>query len=210
MTSVNARADELADEPADQPADKPSGDPADGVPTGGDPADERAANVAADVAAESAAVAARAAPSGVDRRERLRSTIESLLRRRQDVKQSYAKLAGVSSIDQRDSEPFAVDHEHLRRFCQIMVDYTAMGHFEVYQRIIEGMERRQAVKDAANDVYPAIAETTDYLVDFDDRYENFDASPDELERLKGDLSRLGEIIVLRSKFEDQILAALSR
>lgn len=196
MTAVNAR-----------PTDSAAG-------SSGDTADELAANVAAnvaaDVAAESAAVAAKAAPSGVDRRERLRSTIEALIKLRQDVSRSYAMLAGISAIEQRNSEPCKVDHAHLRRFCQIMVDYTAMGHFEVYQRIIEGKERRQAVKDAAADVYPAIAETTDHLVDFNDQYENFNASADEIERLAGDLPRLGEIIVMRGKLEDQILAALSR
>jgi len=192
MTAVNARPTEPA------------------ASASGDPADELAANVAADVAAESAAVVAKTAPSGVDRRERLRSTIEALIKLRQDVSRSYAMLAGISAIEQRDCEPCKVDHEHLRRFCQIMVDYTAMGHFEVYQRIIEGKERRQAVKDAAADVYPAIAETTDHLIDFNDQYENFDASAEELERLAGDLPRLGEIIVMRGKLEDQILAALSR
>ena len=105
-------------------------------------------------------------PSGVDRRERLHHTISSLIRLRQDVVVSYCRLAGVSSFERREVEAHHVDADELRSFCQIMVDYTAMGHFEVYQRIIEGKERRQAVKEAAAHVYPAIAETTDYLVDF--------------------------------------------
>lgn len=188
MTAVNARAAELS----------------------ADLGDDVAADVAADLAAESAAVAAKAAPSGVDRRERLRNTIESLIKLRQDVAKSYARLAGVTSIEQRDNESFKVDHDHLRRFCQMMVDYTAMGHFEVYQRIIDGNERRQAVRDAAADTYPAIAETTDYLIDFNDKFDDFDASAEEIDLLTSDLSRLGEILVIRGKLEDQILVALAR
>lgn len=148
--------------------------------------------------------------NGVDRRERLHNTISSLVKLRQDVVVSYCRLSGVSSFERRDVEDHLVQAAQLRNFCQIMVDYTAMGHFEVYQRIIEGKERRQAVKDVAAEVYPAIAETTDYLVDFNDKYDSFDGSADDVEMLAGDLSRLGEIIAVRGELEDQILTALQK
>lgn len=149
-------------------------------------------------------------PNGVDRRARLHNTIASLIKLRQDVTASYCQLAGVSSFDNRDIETHKPKTDHLRSFCQIMVDYTAMGHFEVYQRIIEGKERRQAVKDVAGEVYPVIAETTDYLVDFNDKYDDLEGSPADLDQLAGDLSRLGEIIAIRGELEDQILAALQK
>jgi len=99
--------------------------------------------------------------NNVERRERLTHTISSLIRLRQNVVVAYCKLSGVSSFESREAETHSVDPDQLRSFCQIMVDYTAMGHFEVYQRIIEGKERRKAVKEVAREVYPAIAETTD-------------------------------------------------
>jgi len=144
----------------------------------------------------------------VDRRERLQNTIDSLIKLRQDVIVSYCKLSGVSSFEQRDLESHLVNPKQLRRFCQIMVDYTAMGHFEVYQRIIEGKERRVAVKETSDEVYPAIAETTDYLVDFNDKYDAFEGSAEDIEMLSNDLSRLGQIIAIRGELEDQILDAL--
>ena len=147
-------------------------------------------------------------PSGVERRERLHNTIESLVKLRQEVVVSYCQLSGVSSFSARDQEAHKVKADQLRRFCQIMVDYTAMGHFEVYQRIIEGKERRRAVKEIAAEVYPAIAETTDYLVDFNDKYDAFEGTDEDVEMLSGDLSRLGEIIAIRGELEDQILSAL--
>lgn len=145
-----------------------------------------------------------------DRRARLQNTIESLVKLRQQVVVSYCQLSGVSSFSNRELENHKVDADQLRGFCQIMVDYTAMGHFEVYQRIIEGKERRRAVKEVAADVYPAIAETTDYLVDFNDKYDAFEGTAEDLDMLRGDLSRLGEILAIRGDLEDQILAALSR
>ncbi len=144
----------------------------------------------------------------VDRRERLQITIDSLIKLRQDVIVSYCKLAGVSSFENREQESHLVNPKQLRRFCQIMVDYTAMGHFEVYQRIIEGKERRVAVKETSDEVYPAIAETTDFLVDFNDKYDAFEGSAEDIEMLANDLSRLGQIIAIRGELEDQILDAL--
>jgi len=148
--------------------------------------------------------------SGVERRERLHNTISSLVKLRQEVVVSYCQMAGVSSFEARDLEEHAVNAEQLRSFCQIMVDYTAMGHFEVYQRIIEGKERRQAVKDVAAEVYPAIAETTDYLVDFNDKYDGFEGTGNDVDMLAADLSRLGEMIAIRGELEDRILAALQK
>ncbi len=144
----------------------------------------------------------------IDRRERLQTTIDSLIKLRQDVVVSYCKLSGVSSFDKRDIESHNVNAKQLRSFCQIMVDYTAMGHFEVYQRIIEGKERRVAVKQVSDEVYPAIAETTDFLVDFNDKYDAFEGSAEDVELLGKDLSKLGQIIAIRGELEDQILDAL--
>ena len=150
------------------------------------------------------------APSGLERRAKLHSTIAALIKLRQDVMASYCLLAGVSTFAKRNVETHKPATDQLRSFCQIMVDYTAMGHFEVYQRIIEGKERRNAVKEVAADVYPAIAETTDYLVDFNDKYDALESGHEELTAIGEDLTRLGEIIAIRGELEDQILAALQR
>ena len=150
------------------------------------------------------------APSGMERRAKLHNTIAGLIKLRQDVIVSYCRLAGVSSFAARDIEKHKPATDQLRSFCQVMVDYTAMGHFEVYQRIIEGKERRRAVKEVAAEVYPAIAETTDYLVDFNDKYDAIEGDDEELGKMSDDLSRLGEIIAIRSELEDQILAALQK
>jgi len=145
----------------------------------------------------------------VERRTRLTETIDSLIRLRQEMFVSYCQLAGVSAFDRRMIEQRTPHSEQLRSFCQVMVDYTAMGHFEVYQRIIDGKERRKAVKEVAAQVYPGIAETTNFLVDFNDKYVDFKGTDAELDSLDEDLSKLGEVIATRGDLEDQILAALA-
>ena len=141
-----------------------------------------------------------------DRRQRINHTIQELLTERQEVLVTFCTLAGVSSFDRRSDEEHQVKPGELQSFCQILVDYTALGHFEIYQRIIEGKERRAAVKKIADEVYPAIAETTDHLIDFNDKYDGTDA--DDYSDLSNDLSRVGEVLAIRGDLEDRILAAM--
>ncbi|MEM7208967.1 MAG: Rsd/AlgQ family anti-sigma factor [Pseudomonadota bacterium] len=141
-----------------------------------------------------------------ERRQRINHTIDELLEERQEVLVSFCSLAGLSSFDQRGEEEHQVKPGELQSFCQILVDYTALGHFEVYQRIIEGKERRVAVKRVADEVYPAIAETTDHLIDFNDKYDSLD--DDDFSQLARDLSRVGEVLAIRGELEDKILAAM--
>jgi len=137
----------------------------------------------------------------VERRTRLTETINSLIRLRQEMFVSFCQLAGVSTFDRRMVEQPTAQADQLRSFCQVMVDYTAMGHFEVYQRIIDGKERRVAVKEVAAKVYPGIADTTNFLVDFNDKYVDFQGTENELSELDSDLSKLGEVIAVRGDLD---------
>jgi len=150
-----------------------------------------------------------AAPNTQERRKDLGETLEALQQQRQKTLLTYCNLVGVSSPEQsavegmKDIAPVA-----LQELLNVMVDYLAMGHFTVYQRIIDGKERRGAVREAAEVAYPGIGETTDVMVEFNDKYENFDGATEDQEQLKDDLSRLGEMLAIRGDLEDEILEAL--
>ena len=139
-----------------------------------------------------------------ERRARMAEAIEQLIARRRDVMVGYCELAGLEQYD--DAE---VVHPMLRKLCQSMMDYTALGHFEIYERIISGNERRAQVREIAAMTYPALADTTDLLVDFNDKYDVLD-DRDSMNQLADDLSRLGETFATRIELEDQILSALGR
>jgi len=142
-----------------------------------------------------------------ERRRDPKDTVDALVLQRQKTLQAYCSLSGVdapgANAGATEITPIA-----LQEFLNIMVDYTAMGHFNLYQRIIEGKERRASVRSAADRVYPSIGETTDAMVEFNDKYENFDGSADDQEVLRDDLSRLGEMLAIRGELEDEILEAL--
>ena len=163
---------------------------------------------------ESAADSIAAGTQGQDRRGRIETTVNSLINERQQVLVAYGKLAGLKSFDDLGGED--EDNEkkvraaEVRTFLQLLMDYTALGHFEIYQRIIEGKERRRAVKEASDRVYPGIATTTDFIVDFNDKYDRFAATEEEMVSFADDISSIGEVLATRGELEDEILDALQK
>jgi len=139
-----------------------------------------------------------------NRRQRQSDTIQSLLTERQEV---IVAMCNLAELESKDIEAEAV-LENLKSFNQALVDYTALGHFEIYERIIDGKERREKVKRIANRVYPSISSTTEYFVDFNDKYDGADGQ-DSLVDLYKDLSSVGEAMAARIESEDQLLRELS-
>jgi len=154
---------------------------------------------------EQIAEAARKVSSENDRRQRFQDVLDELLQERQEVLVGFCELAGNESIG---SDALVVI-EKLFLFIQNLVDYTALGHFEIYERIIEGKERRQTVKDLAKEVYPHIADTTRLFVDFNDKYDGAD-DDDSLLGLHEDLSKIGEALALRIENEDRLLSEMTQ
>ena len=140
-----------------------------------------------------------------ERRTRSNNLIDQLKTERAEVLVNFCRVAGIESYKNPGQQ--ASPEECLRDFCQIMVDYLAAGHFGLYQRVVDGNERRQDISDLAAELYPEIAKTTQFALDFNDKYEHetedaFDESFSE------DLSQLGEALATRIELEDRLLQAL--
>ena len=139
-----------------------------------------------------------------NRRKRQTQTINNLLQERQQVLVSMCELA---ELETGEVPPDTVIH-NLRSFNQRLVDYTALGHFEIYERIIDGKERRGNIKRVADRVYPLISGTTQAIVDFNDKYDGVD-EPESLADLYTDLSSIGEAMAERIESEDMLLREIS-
>lgn len=137
---------------------------------------------------------------GNDRRERQSHTIQALLTERQEVLVAMCQLGELESQE----AGFSSTIESLNAFSQALVDYSALGHFEIYERIIDGKERRGNVKKVASTVYPVISETTEQFVDFNDKYDGAD-DQESLTNLYKDLSLIGESMADRIESEDRLL-----
>jgi len=139
-----------------------------------------------------------------NRRTRQTQTINSLLQERQQV---LVLMCEVGELESSEVPTDTMTH-NLRKFNQQLVDYTAMGHFEIYERIIDGKERRGNIKMVADRVYPKISVSTEAFVDFNDKYEGADES-DSLTDLYRDLSSIGEAMAERIEAEDELLREIS-
>lgn len=96
----------------------------------------------------------------------------------------------------------------LQEFCESLVDYTASAHFQLYTYIESGQERREKVRELAEEAYPRIAAVTRIILDFNEKYDCEDHCND-LSELDRDLTRLGEALAERIQDEDQIITAMS-
>lgn len=137
-----------------------------------------------------------------ERRSGTRSLIDKMLTERQRMLVLFERLAGV--------EPYANETPNddlLQEFSQILVDYIASGHFGLYERIAEGKERRRAIVNLADKLYPRIANTTQIAVEFNDEYEKSNGTRIS-DNLTNMLSKLGEELAVRIELEDQLISEM--
>ena len=137
-----------------------------------------------------------------ERRSQSHTLIHDLISTRTEMLALYTRLASKKPFTDDDSVGGL-----LQVFCEVLVDYTANAHFRLYRFLDEKTERRRAVLDTARGIYPRIVQTTQAIVDFNDRYETLaNFAPAELER---DLSWLGERLAERIELEDQLVEVLT-
>ncbi len=137
-----------------------------------------------------------------ERRTQSRDLITKLLAERKEMFALYCEVAGL--------EPFPCKvstKEKLQEFCQILMDYVAFGHFEVFYRISNGTERRAQTIEIAKEVYPSYVDATDVVVAFNDKYDNSDHEL-VMDAISSDLSRLGEELAIQVDLEDRLVATM--
>ena len=128
--------------------------------------------------------------------------IERWLEERRELLAKYCDLTEV--IDVSDN---AVKHvEELQEFCELMVDYISVGHFEIFDQL---HKEGQLFEDASGlDKEPNLLEkiqtTTEYILDFNDKY----LSSHDLDARIIDLASLGEIFAQRFGLEDKLIEVL--
>lgn len=129
--------------------------------------------------------------------------IDSWLSERQELIVLYCNLSASKPLSAED--PLA---SNIQRFCQVMMDYCSAGHFEIYEQlIIEAKEYDDGGLEVAKDIVPQLDLLTSKSVDFNDTYDQHCAF-EQLAKLPGELSALGEIMEERFELEDQLIERL--
>ncbi|MBT7411188.1 MAG: sigma D regulator [Methylococcales bacterium] len=140
-----------------------------------------------------------------ERRNGTRDMINELLNERQELLVSLCEIAelGPDPLIQTDQSS---ENNILSEFCQILIDYIALGHFEIFDRIMKEEERRNDVLKSISSIYLKVAFTTETILDFNDKYEETNSHSSE--DLNTDLSKLGETLAARFELEDNLIEAL--
>jgi len=144
---------------------------------------------------------------GTDRRGKSREKLATLVKTRSETLSLYTELA-----NQRPFEADEITREALQEFCQSLIDYAASAHFQLYRFIADKLERRVAVLEVADSIYPRIVQTTDRILRFNDKYENVNflhGNGEALDVLDTDLSHLGEALAERIQLEDRVIGAMT-
>ena len=142
--------------------------------------------------------------SGQDRRAQSLRMIQQLVGLRTETLVLFSELAHKKPFQQAHDVP-----ELLQKFCASLIDYTADGHFQLYRHIAERTERRQAVKQIADQIYPRIMNTTETILAFNGKYDSSEHAGALLAELDGDLSTLGERLADRIELEDRLIGVLN-
>lgn len=127
--------------------------------------------------------------------------IDRWLQARKQLLVIYCRLSDIVGVEESESTG-----ETLRSLCQVMVDYVSAGHFEIYDQLLqEGREFDDAeALHQAKSLFREVDDTTEFVLDFNDKYQEID----DLDALPEDLSILGEKLAQRFEAEDKAIAVL--
>jgi len=96
--------------------------------------------------------------------------------------------------------------QHQEALCELLVDYVSAGHFEVFNELINEAESFGDGSCAlAEKLLPAIGDTTEVILAYEEKYGDDRGNQ---EKLKRNLSALGEMLESRFVMEDQLIAGL--
>ena len=130
------------------------------------------------------------------------SAVNVWLAERSQLLVLYCKLSGNRNQQQLPN------NSQINQFCDILIDYVSAGHFEVYEKIVNSCNTYGPSSiELLEELYPQISETTDIVVDFNDKYSK-SSSNGGLNNLDNDLSLLGEAIARRVELEDTLIDTL--
>lgn len=134
------------------------------------------------------------------------AAVEDLLTRwlkeRRELLGRYTRIA--VALDS-DLEPASLAPRQ-RALCSVLVDYVSAGHFEVYHELLNEAETfADGSAGLAQQLMPAIGDTTEVILAYEEKYGSGDAYPETLQR---DLSALGEVLESRFVLEDRLIAGL--
>lgn len=88
------------------------------------------------------------------------------------------------------------------RFCQTLLDYVAMGQFQIFEQVLSHMEQSDATPKIPTDLFTQLKRTALEALAFSDKYAETTLLPYMLEK---DLNTIGQQLACRFDLEDALL-----
>ncbi|MGI0119493.1 sigma D regulator [Zooshikella sp. RANM57] len=132
--------------------------------------------------------------------------IDRWLNERQELIVLYCDINGLNGNKDKKKH---VKYDELQSLCQLMMDYVSAGHFEVYEQLLrEGKEFDDGGIEVAKQLYPLIQKTTEVCLHFNDKYDSQASCESMQDKVREDLSQLGQAMEERFTYEDQLIEVL--
>lgn len=118
----------------------------------------------------------------------------------------YCKVAGLSS---KKSNALPTE-EDLNNFCDYLVDYISTGHFKIYDMVMARWKSTGfSTNSEIDNLYFNIVETTDPLLNFNDKYSDKALDDDNYITFDQDISEVGEMLEQRFEQEDALIKLIA-
>lgn len=131
--------------------------------------------------------------------------VRKIMQERDELLALYNKAAQLTPFEGDDLS--TKGRALLGQFCEVLVDYTAAGHFALYEHIFHQDDPELEAEQLAKRLYHDITLTSDIALAFNDKYSNPELRIDSTE-LHDDLSTLGEALSARMDMEEELSMAL--
>ena len=133
--------------------------------------------------------------------------IDKWTEERQEMIVLYYKLSKTQPFKEEilETQEIVADPTELNRFCQILVDYVSVGHFEIFEKISEATTQKNSHWQRAKTLVKSLVNTTKAPMDFSDKYANTSHLTRCENTFKHDLSKLGEELAKRMDLEDNLI-----
>ena len=131
---------------------------------------------------------------------RLEHIVDELCRERQEMLVMFCRVAGLEPLS-----PSGMHVEMLQDFCQLLIDYAALSHFELFDRLARETELEAEVRAEVARIFSGVVRTTEAALEFNDKYASGGPAPDN-DSLSQDLSALGAVLAERAELEDRLIA----
>lgn len=129
--------------------------------------------------------------------------IDTWLHERQSLIVCYTELVQTIKSDQLPNT------KQVKALCDVMVDYTSAGHFEIFEQLYREAEAfcDQKAIELGEKILPKIQVSTEVILDFNEQFESGQLI-DALNLFSERLSHLGEHLADRFQHEDLLIETL--